>query len=114
MVNQSGYSNSAIKEKQYPKTSQKEMTNVEKGMVIAFFSYLRNIALVAQTIGWPWSTIESFLTGVCEHQSLDNMLRPSRPPVFSQGQHHIIIRAAKSNLKMTRSNFQDKYGPGIC
>ena len=89
------------------------MTNVEKRMVIAFFYCLRNIALVAQTIRWPWTTIKSFLARACERQSLDNIPRPGRPPVLSQRQRRTIIRAAKSNRKMTRSDFRDKYAPGI-
>ena len=89
------------------------MTNVERGMVISFFYCLRNIALVAQTIGQPWSTIKSLLARACERQSLDNMPRPGRPPVLSQQQCRTIIQAAKSNQKMTRSDFQDKYAPGI-
>ena len=53
-------------------------------MVITFFYCLRNIALVAQTIGRPWSTIKSFRARACECQSLDNMPRPGHPPVLSQ------------------------------
>ena len=89
------------------------MSNVEKGMIIGFFHCLWNIALVAQIIGRPWTTIKSFLTRACERLSLDNIPRPGRTPVLSQRQHHRIIRAAKSNRKMTRSDFRDKYAPGV-
>jgi len=89
------------------------MTNAEKGIVIAFFYCLQNIALVAQTIGRQWSTIKNIFTRSCDRQSLDNMSRPGCPRVLNQRQCCIIIRAAKSNRKMTRSDFQDKYGPGI-
>jgi len=58
---------------QTPKTSKTEMTNVEKGMIIGFFYCIRNIALVAQIIGQPWTTIKSFLACTCECQSLDNL-----------------------------------------
>jgi len=89
------------------------MSNVEKGMIIGFFHYLRNIALVAQIIGRPWTTIKSFLTRACERLSLDNIPRPGRTPVLSQQQRRTIIWAAKSNRKMTRSDFRDKYAPGV-
>ena len=89
------------------------MTNVEKGMIIAFFYCLRNITLVAQIIGRPWTTIKSFLARACEHQSLDNIPRPGRPSLLSQRQHRTLIRAAKLNRKMTRSDFRDRYAPGV-
>ena len=89
------------------------MTNVEKGMIIAFFLCLRNIALVAQVIGQPWTTIKSFLARACERQSLENIPRPGRTPVLSHQQCYTIIRAAKSDRKMTRSAFRDKYTPSI-
>ena len=75
------------------------MTNVEKGMIIAFFHCLRNIALVAQVIGRPWTTIKSFLARACERQSLENIPRPGRTPILSCQQCRTIVRAAKSNRK---------------
>ena len=114
MVDRSGYVNSASKKKKRTtKTSRREMTSVEKGMIVAFFYCLRNITLVARIIGRPWTTIKSFLARACERQSLDNIPRPGRPPVLSRRQCRTIIQAAKCNRKMTRSDFRDKYAPGI-
>jgi len=89
------------------------MTNVEKGMIIAFFYGLRNITRVAQIIGRPWTTIKSFLAHACERQSLDNIPRPARPSLLRQRQRRTLIRAAKLNRKMTRSDFRDQYAPGV-
>src|SRR5207302_10043560 len=114
MVYRSGYANpSAQKKKRTPKTSRREMTNIEKGMIIAFFYCLRNITRVAHIIGRPWTTIKSFLARACERQFLDNLPRPGRPSLLSSQQCRTIIRAAKSNRKMTRSDFRDKYAPGV-
>jgi len=116
MVNRSGYLNSASaskKKKRTPKTTRREMTSVEKRMIIAFVYCVQNITLVAEIIGRPWTTIKSFLACACERQSLDNIPRPGRPPVLTQRQRRTIIWAAKSNRKMTRSDFRDKYAPGI-
>jgi len=82
-------------------------------MIIAFFYCLRNITLVAEIIGQLWKTIKSFLAPACERQSLDKIPRPGRAPVLSQQQRRPIIRAAKSNRKMNRSDFRDKYALGI-
>ena len=111
MVNRTGYTSK--KKKRTPKTTRTEMTNVEKGMIIGFFYTLRNITLVAQIIGRPWTTIKSFLTRACERQSLDNLPRPGRTPTISELQRRTIIREAKSNWKMTRSDFRDQYVPGV-
>jgi len=114
MVNRTGFAKSIAKKKRRtPKTSPREMSNIEKAMIIAFFYCLRNITLVARIIGGPWTTITSFLARACEYQLLDNLPRPCHPPVLSESQHGTIIRQAKSNGKMTRSDFRDKYTPGI-
>ena len=89
------------------------MTNVEKGMIIRFFYTLLNITLVAQIIGGPWTTIKSFLTRACERQALHNLSRPVRTSTLSKLQRRTIIREAKSNRKMTRSDFRDQYAPGV-
>jgi len=91
------------KKKSEPQKPPEEKCRILKGMIIAFFYCLRNITLVAHIIGWPWTTIKSFLTRACECESLDNLPRAGRT----------IIRQAKSNHKMTRSDFRDKYTPSI-
>ena len=114
MVNRTGFAKSMAKKKnRTPKTTRREMSNIEKGMIIAFFYCLRNITLVAQIIGRPWTTIKSFLVRACDRQSLDNLPRPGRTPSLSELQRRTIIRQAKSNRMMTRSDFRDQYAPGV-
>ena len=113
MVNRSGNPKYAPKKRAPPKTSQKEMTLAQKGMIIAFFYCLRNIALVAQIIGRPWTTVKSFLVRACDCQSLENLPCPGRTPILSRQQRRTLIRAAKSNRKMNRSDFRDRYVPGV-
>jgi len=72
------------------------MTRVEKGVKIIFFYHLMNITLVAEIIGWPYTTIKSFLACACERQSLDNIPHPGHPPVHTEPQCRTIIQAAKS------------------
>ena len=89
------------------------MTNAEKGMILAFFHCLGSIAQVASLVGRPWSTIKSFLTRASERMSVENIPRPGCTPLLSRQQGRTIIRAAKSNRKMTRADFRDKYAPGV-
>ena len=113
MVYRSGYAEPSPKNKPAPKTSRREMITIEKGILIAFFYCLRNIALVAQIVGRPWSTIKSFLAWACERLSLYNHPRPGHPSLLSHEQRLTIIWAAKSNRKITRCDFWDKYAPGV-
>ena len=112
MVNRSGGAKYAPKKKN-PKTAQREMTNAEKGMILAFFRCLGSIAQIAAIVCRPWSTIKSFLVRACERLSVDNIPRPGRTPLLSQQQRRTIIRAAKSNRQMTRADFRDIYAPGV-
>ena len=89
------------------------MTDAEKGMIIAFFYCLGSIAQVASLVGRPWSTIKSFLTRTSERMSVENIPRPARPPLLSRQQRCTIVQAAKSNRQTTRSEFRDKYAPGV-
>ena len=111
MVTRTGYKSKT--KKGTPKTTRTEMTNVEKGMIIGFFYCLLNITLVAQITGRPWTTIKSFLARASERQSLDNLPRPGRTPTLSELPRRTIIQKAKSNRKITRSDFRDRYVPGV-
>jgi len=114
MVKRSGNKKYATPKKNR-KTARKEMTNTEKGMIIAFFYCLGSIMQVARLIGRPWSTVKSFLTRATERQSLENLPRSGRPHILSPQQHRAIVQAAKSsdNRKMNRSDFRDKYAPSV-
>jgi len=87
MVYRSGYAKPLQpKKKQTPKTQRREMTSVEKGIIITFFYYLRKIPLIAQVIGRPWTMVKSFLAYACKHQSLENIPHPGHTPVLSRQQ----------------------------
>ena len=113
IIPRTGFAKSIAKKNQTPKTTQREMSNIEKGMIIAFCYCLWNITLVAQIIGRPWTTIKSFLVWACGHQLLDNLPCPSHTPSRSELQRRTIIRQVKPNCMITRSDFQDQYTPGI-
>jgi len=93
----------AKKKDRTPKTTRREMSNIEKGMIIAFFYCFQNIILVAQIFGRPWTTIKAFHVQAWKREALDNLRHPSRT----------FIRQAKCNRAMIRSDFRDKCAPGI-
>jgi len=82
-VNQSGGAKYAPKNNP-PKTARREMTNAEKGMILAFFDCLGSIVQVASLVGRRWSTIKSFVMQACERMTVDNLPHPGRTPLLSQ------------------------------
>ena len=99
--------------KQAPKTTSTEMTNIERSMIIRFSYCFWNIALVAHITGLPWTTLKSFLARAGERQLLYDLPRPGCIPTLSKLQRGTIIREAKSNRKMTRSDIRDTYAAGV-
>jgi len=67
-----------------PKTARGELSNVEKGMIIAFFYPFQTISTVAQLVRRPWSTVGNFLARACERGSIENAPRAGRPTLLSR------------------------------
>lgn len=44
-----------------PKTTRRQMTDIEKGMIIGLFYAYGVVAMVAKIVRRPWSTVKSFL-----------------------------------------------------
>lgn len=96
------------------KTNRRQMTNAEKGMIIAFFVCLGCVQAVADLIGRPWSTVKIFLTRTTlRNGDQDNNPRSGRPPLLNRQKRREIVAAAKSNRKMTRNAFRNKFVPGV-
>ena len=84
---------------------------MQKGMIITFVHCLGNVAQVASHLGWPLSTIKSFLRRAYERISMDNIHCPYHPRMSSGHQLGTIGGDAKSNCQTTRTPFRDKYAP---
>jgi len=68
-----------------PKTSPGEISDMEKGMIIAFFHIFATISIVATLVGHPWSTVGNFLARASDRGHVQNAPR-SGWPVFSVGE----------------------------
>lgn len=96
------------------KTSRREMTPVEKRMIIAFFFCFGCISKVAKLINRPWSTVKSFIERTTLRDgNQSNLERSGRPLLLNRQQRREIIRAAKSNRTMNRTKFRDTYAPKV-
>ena len=67
-----------------PETSRKELSRVEKGMILAFFEIFQKISTVSQIVGHPLSTVRNFLARSKKWGSINNLPHSGRPPLLSQ------------------------------
>jgi len=96
-----------------PKTARREMSDVEKGMIIAFFHIFEKISVVATLVNCPWSTICNFLTRACDGGHIENAPRSGRPVVLSHRERLSIIRAATKDWSMTRLELRNRHAPHV-
>jgi len=90
-----------------PKTAWREMTDVEKGMIIAFFHIFEKISVVATLVNWPWSTVHNFLAQVCHRGHIANAPQSGRPVILNQRDRRAITRAAEKDRSMTRLDLRN-------
>ena len=95
------------------KTTRRELSPVEKGMVIAFFWVFRKISIVSLTTGHPWSTIKSFLQRATERGHIENLSRSGRPEKLTKRERRHIWRTIKHNRKLTREQLRDECAPNV-
>jgi len=89
-----------VKVSKYRKNSdrkRRELSNVEKGMIIAFFIIYGTISTVSLLVGRPWSTVKSFLHQYYKRDTTDNLLRSGRPEVLSKQDKRTILFAVQKH-----------------
>ena len=95
------------------KTTCRELSPVEKGMVIAFFCFFRKISIVSLITGRPWSTIKSFLQRATDRGRIENLPRSGRPEKLTIREQRHIWRTIKRNRKLTREQLRDECAPNV-
>ena len=80
------------------------MSNVEKGMIIAFFVTISVISTVSSLVGRPWSTVKSFLHRYHKRGTVDNLPRTDRPEILTKRDKRTILRAVQKNREYTRES----------
>lgn len=96
-----------------PRTSRRQLSDYEKGMINAFFYCFGCITAVAKLVGRPWTTVKSCLARATERCSIDNMPRSGRPALLNRQARRRIAKAAKANRTMPRKAFRDRFAPGV-
>ena len=95
------------------KTTRRELSPVEKGMIIVFFWFFRKISIVSLITGRPWSTIKSFLQRATEHGHIENLPRSGRPEKLTKREQRHIRRTIKRNQKLAREQLRDECAPYV-
>jgi len=96
-----------------PKTSRKELTRVEKGMILAFFEIFQKISTVSQVVGRPWSRVRNFLARSLKRGSIDNLPRSGRPPLLSERAKRSLVRGARVHRDWNREKLREILAPNV-
>jgi len=78
-----------------PKTSCQKLTQVEKGMILAFFEIFQKISTVRQIVGGPWSTVRNSLARSLKWGSIDNLPWSGRRSLLSQRAKRSLVQWAR-------------------
>ena len=98
-----------------PKTGRKgkQMTDVEKGMIIALCWVYGVYATVSKIVGRPWSTVKSFLERHYIRGTTSNRKRSGRPEKLTKRQKRQILRAVKNDRRCTREEIRKLFCPNV-
>ena len=96
------------------KTTRRELSQVEKGMIIALFWFFRKISIISLITGRPWSTVKTFLQRATERGHVDNLPRSGRPEKLTKRERRHIWRTIKRNRKLTREQLRDECALLMC
>ena len=89
------------------------MSDVEKGMIIAFFDIFEKILVVGTLVNRPWSTVRNFLARACDRGHIENAFRSGRPVILRQRERRAIIQAATKDRSMTRLELRNQHTPHV-
>ena len=90
------------------KTTRRELSPVEKGMVIAFFWFFCKISILSLIPGRPWSTVKGFLQRATERGHIENLPGSGRPEKLTKCERWHIWRTIKRDRKLTREQLRDE------
>jgi len=96
-----------------PQTLRKELTQVEKGMILAFFEIFQKISTVSQVVGRPWSTVRNFLAQSLTQGSIENLPRSGQPPLVSQKAKRSLVRGARVHRDWNREKLREILAPNV-
>ena len=92
-----------------PRSQLREILQVLKGMIIAFFWYFHNYSFVARLVKRSESTVRSFLKRASERGYIDNLPRSGRPSKLTRRDKSHIKRAWKRDWFQSKEEVCTEY-----
>jgi len=80
-------------------TREHELTDAQKGAILALIPLYSHVAIGAQ-LGIPRTTITSFVNRTRKRESLENLPRPGRPRILSDTAVRYLVRNAESETRV--------------
>lgn len=96
-----------------PATVRREMTVVEKGIILVLFHLHYSITFISTISGRPWSTIKNFLNRTAKRGTIENAPRSGRPTKLSKRDRRAILRCVKKNKTWTREEIRQQCCPHV-
>ena len=91
------------------------MSNVEKGMIIAFFIIFGINSTVSSPVGCPWSTVKHFLHRYFKRGTVENLTRIGQSKILrlTKRGKRTILRAVLKKREYTRERVRRIYAPHV-
>jgi hypothetical protein len=89
------------------------MSNVEKGIIIAFFVVFGAISNVSHLVSRPWPTVKNFLHRYYKCGTVENLPWTGRPEVLTKRDKRTILRAVRKNRQYTHEQVHRIYTPHV-
>ena len=96
-----------------PSHIRREMTVVERGIILILFHLQYTIAMISRISGRPWTTSKNFLNRTAVRGYIENAPRSSRPKKLSKQGRRAILRCVKRYPTWTREHIQQHCCPHI-
>ncbi|KAF8424230.1 hypothetical protein BGX38DRAFT_1238018, partial [Terfezia claveryi] len=81
---------------------RREMSDMEKGMIIAYHNSQMPISKIAKSVGRNWQTVRSFLNRYETRGTYANASRSGRPKGLTPQQEDAVVKFVKENPKVSK------------
>ena len=81
---------------------RREMSDMEKGMIIAYHNCQMPIGKIAKTVGRNWQTVRSFLNRYESRGTYANASRSGRPKGLTPEQEEEVVKFVLENPKIPK------------
>ncbi|RPB22134.1 hypothetical protein L211DRAFT_850899 [Terfezia boudieri ATCC MYA-4762] len=96
-----------------PNTQRREMSDMEKGMIIAYHNCQMPIGKIAKSVGRNWQTVRSFLNRYETRGTYANASRSGRPKGLTPEQEDAVVKFVRENPKIPKDKVLSSVFPDL-